>query len=88
MTGEILLQLKFCVCNVRHFFPLDLLSVFDDFVDFEEIFLCMGPNLGSGSEGNLILDFLPVFSVANNGCDKKAKVPFKNLRCSYRFHLP
>ncbi len=67
VTGKIFLQFELGFGNVRHFLSLDFFSVFDDFVDFQKVFLSMGTNLGSCSGSDLILDLFPVFSVAHNG---------------------
>jgi hypothetical protein len=82
MTRKIFFQLKLCFGNFRHFLSFNFLSIFDNFVDFQKVFLGMRTNLSSSSENDLVLDFFPVFSVTNNSCNKIEKLPFKNFRCS------
>jgi hypothetical protein len=77
VTGEIFLQLELCFGNFGHFLALDLFPIFDNFVDFEEILLGMGTDLGTSPEGDLILDFLPVFAEANNGWIRGEKYHLK-----------
>ena len=79
MTGEIFFEFEFCFGDVWHFLSFYFLSILDDFVDFQEVFLSMGTNLSTGSEGNLVFNFFPVFSKMNNGCIRGDKYHLKNL---------
>ncbi len=69
ITCEVFLELQFSFGNVRHFFSFYFFSVFHYFVDFQKIFLGMTADLGSCSIRDLILNFLPVLAVTNNGWD-------------------
>ena len=77
VTGEIFFQLEFSFGNVGHFLSFDLFPVLDNFVDFEEILLGMRTDLGTSPEGDLFLDFLPVFAEADNGWIRGEKYHLK-----------
>ncbi len=52
VASEVFFELELGVGNVGHFLSLDFFSVFDDFVNLEEVFLGVRTDLGTSPEGN------------------------------------
>ena len=52
VASEVFFEFELGVGNVGHFLSLDFFSVFDDFVNLEEVFLGVRTYLGTSPEGN------------------------------------
>ncbi len=66
LASEVVFELDFSLGDIRHFLSLDFFPVFDNFINFEKIFLGMRANLGSGPCQDLVFYFFPVLAVTNN----------------------